>query len=949
MVAPTLQKMKVYDLAKELGQDGQHVLHVLQRMGITVKSVTSGLGIEEVKLVREHFRSAKGKPAEVAKVAGAAPSGGATTERRVGTTLIRRRSQPTEKTGEQKESPFNGQPAATASPFFEGEKQPLHGETPSPEPETEAASSAPAIVSPPEAPTPRTLSQETPGLKTVPASTGPRIKRFESPPPSTKVRRTIVKPPDQTSEAPAAPHHPPHSTLSATEGVAPTAHGKKEALSAATPPAPAEKPAPQVGSRRLMASVIKKVSTEEYLGKTIGPKPQKAEPSPSQVSAKPAPGGESTTADAQASKLGPTRIREVEVTKDARRDAGGRKVKERTDSTFRSTDFLKRELVHSTKKKTVLTRPLQKTQITKPAEHKRIVTMGKQISVDALARSLGVRAQAVLKELTQLGVTGTPETEIDFETAALCAHPFSFEVRQDLFKEETHFPAVDLAGPHVKRRPPVVTVMGHVDHGKTSLLDAIRKTKVAAGEAGGITQHIGAYTVTLPKGEITFIDTPGHEAFTSMRSRGAKVTDMVILVVSAVDGVMPQTLESVNHARAANVPILVAINKIDLPGAQMDRIQQTLAGHGLNPEEWGGDTLYVPVSAKTGKGIDKLLENILLQADLLEVRADYSLPARGTVIESSLDKTRGAVVTLLVQHGVLSTGDIVLCGNQYGKVRAMEGPELGRVKEVLPGHPVAITGLSASALAGDLFYVVPDEKTARAVVEGRKSLIAPVGTAIHRGSIEELLALAPIEKKTLTVVIKADTQGSVEAIRAALEGLPQEKVQLKVVHAAVGGITESDISLAAASQGVVFGFQVRPDSNTQKLAERLGVSIKLYRIIYEMLDQVREQLTGLVAKEVHEKVIGRAEVRGVFTIPKIGAIAGSYVLDGKIVRGCRLRLLRDSRVVYEGKISSLRRFKDDVREVASGFECGIGLENFNDLKMGDHFEAYLLEEQAGTL
>lgn len=743
----------------------------------------------------------------------------------------------------------------------------------------------------------------------------------------------VIEAPEEVVEAPVA---------EATEAPAP------EPTVGKAPPAPV---APPPVKRRAYPSIIKKVGTEQYLGEKVGPKPIPRKPDEKPAVKPAATGAAATAAGTDKPGLGGLkRVKEVELaTTEAARDASKRRLNERQSTVFKSADYLKRELVHSTKKKkAAMSRPVMKTQITKPADHKRVVEMAEKITVAEFAKQMGVKGSAVISKLMNLGASATLNENIDFDTVSLIAPEFGFEVKQTVFREEKFIPQVDLAPEKLKSRPPVVTIMGHVDHGKTSLLDAIRKTTVAAGEAGGITQHIGAYTVKTPKGKIAFLDTPGHEAFTAMRARGAKVTDIVILVVSASDGVMPQTLESVAHAKAAGVPIIVAVNKIDLPDANPDRVKQTLAGHELNPEEWGGDTIYQGVSAKTGANLDKLLDSVLLQAELLELKSNYEAPARGTVIESRLDKNRGAVATVLVQQGTLRAGDVAVCGTSVGKVRAMTGSAGERLTEAEPGDPVEVLGLPEVPNVGDEFYVVEDEKSAKAIASGRGDVArAKAGASRPKLSLDELMA-TPVGDE-LRIILKGDVQGSVEALKEALYKFPQDKVRLKIIHSGTGGITESDVHLATASDAVIVGFNIRPEVKSQKLAEAEGVKIRTYTIIYDLLEDAKKMLEGLIESDIKEKVIGRAEVRNVFHIPKVGAIAGSSVIDGKVIRGCFLRLLRDSKVVYEGKISSLKRFKDDVKEVQQGFECGIGLENFNDVKMGDQFEAFIKEEIKGTL
>jgi translation initiation factor IF-2 len=563
------------------------------------------------------------------------------------------------------------------------------------------------------------------------------------------------------------------------------------------------------------------------------------------------------------------------------------------------------------------------------------------LTVGELAQRLGVPAAEVVKRLIEVGVLAGVNQQIPLETAKAVAEAMGARVITEAPKPKVAVQRLRVAQ-EGEVRPPVVTVLGHVDHGKTTLLDTIRHTNVAAGEFGGITQHIGAYQVERDGRRITFIDTPGHEAFTALRARGAQVTDIAVLVVAADDGVMPQTVEAINHAKAAGVPIVVAINKVDLPQANPDRVKQQLAELGLVPEDWGGDTVMVPVSARTGQGIDDLLEMILLVAELHDLRADPAKPARGTVLEAKLDRGRGPVATVLVQEGTLRVGDAVVVGEVYGKVRAMTDDRGRRLQEAGPSTPVEVVGLSDVPTAGDLLEVVADERRAKAIAEERRERRRASELAqARKGSLEEL-----VEVRELRLIVKADVHGSLEAILGALQRLQTEDVKINVLHAAVGAVTESDVMLAAASRAVVLGFNVRPDPAARKLAEQEGVDVRLYRIIYEALDDVQALVKGLAAPKVMEVVLGRAEVRRIFHISRVGTVAGCYVVDGRIPRSAQVRLIRDGAVVYEGRLASLRRFKDDVREVAAGFECGMVLENFQDVKEGDVVEAYTLQEQA---
>jgi translation initiation factor IF-2 len=581
-------------------------------------------------------------------------------------------------------------------------------------------------------------------------------------------------------------------------------------------------------------------------------------------------------------------------------------------------------------------------------DKKKVIEILESISVRELAGLLDQSPAVVIKELLDVGIVASINQDVDYQAASKIAERFDVEVKKidsDESDEYDFYDTVDSPEALVSR-PPVVTVMGHVDHGKTSLLDAIRKTHVTEREAGGITQHIGAYQVEINGKKIAFIDTPGHEAFTAMRARGAKVTDLAILVVAADDGVMPQTVEAINHAKAANVPIIVAINKIDKPTARPDRVKQELIEHGLVAEDWGGDTVCVPVSALKGEGINELLEMIILVAEMGELKANPNRRARGVIIESQLDVGRGPVATVLVQNGTLHIGDPIVTGSVWGKVRAMTNDKGVRIDSAGPAAPVEVIGFSDMPAAGDILYAVKDDKTARANAE--KKAETSRSERLQRRNVVTLDTLFDRLKEgevsELNVVIKGDVQGSVEAIRQSLEQLSTQEVKVNVVHTGVGGITENDIMLASASNAIIIGFNVRPDSNAKHIAEDEDVDIRLYRIIYDVVNEVRAAMQGLLKPEYKEIVLGRAEVRTLFKVPKVGVIAGSYVTDGRMVRNAEARVLRDSIVVHESRISSLRRFKDDAREVASGFECGIGVENFNDLKEGDVIEAFGFEE-----
>jgi translation initiation factor IF-2 len=589
----------------------------------------------------------------------------------------------------------------------------------------------------------------------------------------------------------------------------------------------------------------------------------------------------------------------------------------------------------------------QKTQITTAKAIKRRVKVDETIVLSELAKRMGIKANEMIVKLMGMGVMATVNQTIDFDTAVLVAGEFDYEVEKASFEEEVILKKTEEDDPEkLNPRPPVVTIMGHVDHGKTSLLDVIRQTRVTEGEAGGITQHIGAYHVETDKGVIAFLDTPGHEAFSAMRSRGAKVTDIVILVVAADDGVMPQTVEAINHSKASDVPIIVAVNKMDKPDADPDRVQRELSEHGLVPEAWGGDAIFVMVSAKQNTGIDELLEMILLQSEILELKANPDKLASGHVVEAKLDSGRGPVATVLVQDGTLRAGDSVVCGMHYGKIRVLQD-DLGRaVESAGPSMPVEIVGLSGVPMAGDELVALADEKDARQVSQHRIQKQRSKELAkTNRLSLEGLFEkMQQGEVKDLNLIIKADVDGSIEALRDSLVKLSNEEVSINVVHAATGTITESDISLAAVSNAIIIGFNVRPNAKVQEMAAEENVDMRFHNVIYNVIKEVKDAIVGMMESVYEEQVLGRAEVRQTFHVPKVGTIAGCYVTDGKIQRGQLMRLLRDGIVTYEGKNSSLRRFKDDVKEVQAGYECGIGIENFNDIKVGDVIESYFMQE-----
>jgi len=598
-----------------------------------------------------------------------------------------------------------------------------------------------------------------------------------------------------------------------------------------------------------------------------------------------------------------------------------------------------------------ISRKFKHTEITVPKAIKRRIKVQEFVTVVDLAKAMGTKAAELMKRLINLGVMANINQPIDFESASVVADDLGFELELDTFEEESFLSDIVDPPEDLSPRPPVVTIMGHVDHGKTSLLDYIRQSNIIGGESGGITQHIGAYYVKTPGGDIVFLDTPGHEAFTAMRARGAKVTDIIVLVVAADDGAMPQTKEAINHARAANIPIVVAVNKIDKPEADPEKVKRELAELDLSPEEWGGETLLGHVSAKTGEGIEDLLGLILLQTEMLELQGNPNREARGTVIEAELDKSRGPVATVLIKNGSLTPGCQFVCGDYFGRVRAMLDHRGSKMKSAGPSVPVKLYGISGVPMAGDEFVVVKDEKTAKQIIEHRKSKSQKqeMGT---RGPVSLDDLFDRINKggvKELNIILKTDVQGSAEALSDSLVKQSTDAVKLNIIHSATGAITESDVMLATASGAIIIGFNVRATPRVVEVSEKENVDIRYYDVIYNAIKDIRLAMTGLLEPLIEEHVIGHAEVKEIFRVPKVGAVAGCQVTDGHVDRNANVRLLRDNVVVFDGKLASLRRFKEDVKEVQTGYECGIGLENFSDVKPADIFEIYEEEEVAAEL
>jgi translation initiation factor IF-2 len=922
-----MSKMRIYELAKELGVENKVVIQKAQELGIRGKiSHSHSLDSDEVDKIRrmvvrravdENAEQAQGREVITQRVDKATGTAEAVVERRSGN-VIRRRKATAD--GVVTSSVVSAAPSSAGhAPDSSVPSLPTEVEA------STAIDSAPAQAALEVANELFKAAEETSNAEALPGV----------PEAAEEAELVASEPSPVIPEAASAP-----SNHDVVEQVAPV---PTEVAQAVPPKAPELPKKPGVGPR-VLGRIELPVAVPRRTVATLRPEMRRG------------PAGSAATAVAPLVRV---MVDDEDELENAKKSAAKRKGRKREISRVDLIDYEGREGRRlrpggkSSKKLDADARAL--LDQTRPKASKRVVRMAESITVGEIARQMSVKAGELIAKLIELGVMATINQVIDFDTASVLASEFDFQIESTTFDESemTHEKGMD-AAELLQPRPPVVTVMGHVDHGKTSLLDMIRKTSVASREHGGITQHIGAYRVVTAGGKaIAFLDTPGHAAFTSMRARGAKVTDIVVLVVAADDGVMPQTVEAINHAKAAGVSIIVAVNKIDKPGATPDRVKNQLVEHGLQPEEWGGSTMFVPVSALQGTGIPDLLERILLQADVMELKANPDRRAIGTIIESRQDKGRGTVATVLVKSGTLRVGDIFVCGSESGRVRAMNDENGERLLEAGPSTPVEVMGLSGVPLAGDDFIVVEDEANAREVASNR--------AAIRKVKEQRALATGPISleefsrrannlaAQELNVILKADVHGSLEAVSDALEKLSTEKVKVRVIHAAVGGVSESDIQLAIASKAVVVGFGVRAEARTMEEAERSGIDIRFYRIIYELLDDIKKAMAGLLAPIRTEVVLGRVQVREIFNVGKIGTVAGCFVSDGLVRRTSRVRVLRDSRVVHEGGLASLRRFKDDAREVASGYECGIALEGFNDVKVGDVLEAYEVKETAATI
>jgi translation initiation factor IF-2 len=890
-----MSKIRVYELAQKMGIDNKELMARLHAIGVDVKSHSSVVDEADAKKL-----TAPPTVKEDAK-----------DEVRVTQTVIRRRAKHVEPTVEElavkveaaAPSPEEAATAAEAPlPKLEEAAAPKE-----PQEKTEVSKAAPAATATPPA---VSVAKET--VKAPhPVGQAKILGRMDLPAMQTKERPTErregSKPPPRDVDRPAL-QRPGERPAAGRPGERPGERpAPSKGVERGTPPAPVEAP----------------VSIEDRKkGRKV-----KETPAPPVETGKPGKKGAPGTKKKELFKKAELAEKRERVFEPGLRPGKGKK-KEK----YRAPEG-------------------KRTEITVPKAIKRIIKISETITVGELAKRMGTKANDLIRALMKMGMMATINHPLDVDTATLLATEFGYEIENVAIDLDLMLEASPDTQESLVKRPPVVTIMGHVDHGKTSLLDAIREANVIAGEAGGITQHIGAYDVELNGRKITFLDTPGHEAFTAMRARGAKVTDIVILVVAADDGVMPQTREAVNHSKAAGVPIIVAINKIDKPDAKPERVKQELMELGLVSEEWGGDTIFVEVSAKKRMNLPELLEMVLLQADVLDLKANPDKPARGTIIEAKLDRGRGPVATVLVQEGTIRGGDYFVAGVHYGRVRAMQNDRGEKILSAGPSMPAEVIGFTGVPDAGDVFVSMADEKQAKEIATYRMQKIRETELAkSSKLSLEQLYEkIQKGEVKDLNVVIKGDVQGSVEAVSDSLRKLTTEAIRLNVIHASVGAITETDVNLATASNAIILGFNVRPEVKAHALAEKEGVDVRLYNIIYDAVDDIKKAMEGLLEPTLREKYLGRAEIREVFSVPKIGNVAGVYVQDGKMLRNARVRLLRDNMVLYEGKMSSLRRFKEDAKEVAAGYECGLGLENYNDIKTGDIIEAFEIEKIAATL
>lgn len=926
-----MTRLRVHELAKELNMENKDLIDRIEKLGIQVKNHMSTLTDSAALKIRQQFAEVR-------------PVSEKVEEKRIGREVIRRRKR------------FELQPEPEAPQAPAVEEQPAQAvvevleEPPAEAPvEIESVSEAPA----------ETALHETaqPEINEVAEKAEPVAR------PARKHEAARIVKAAPVRQEPKAPEPVPMEELKPAAVVEPPRPVVVQPVAPPTEPVSVEPRdlAPKAAAPAKSAE-ISEDEEEEGRGKKRGKKRRRKKgkkEEPAKIIALPDVMGEEAEEEPDLTELAARFMaRGSEIIDPALRDQKRRKPEEAGAKPGRRKEVFQKEDLYSKKQLAAQgdrgraragrqpSREAPKPEPVAQKVGKKRIKIDEAITVANLARQMGIKASEVIKKLLLLGLQANINQAVDFDTAALVASDFEYEVEKTAFEEEEVLQIKEDSAEQLVPRPPVVTVMGHVDHGKTSLLDAIRDTKVIEGEAGGITQHIGAYHVRLDKGDIVFLDTPGHEAFTSMRARGAKVTDIVILMVAADDGVMQQTIEAINHAKAAEVPIIVAINKIDKPNANIDRVKRELSEHGLIAEAWGGSTTMVEMSAKKRIGIEEMLEMVLLQAELLELKANPNKMARGRVIEAKLDKGRGPVATVLIQEGTLRAGDIYVCGIYSGRVRNMFDGRGQKIEAAQPSIPIEVLGFSGVPNAGDDFIVLADEKQARSVAEHR--LLKLREKELSRSSkitLENLFdQIQEGEVKELQLIVKTDVHGSLEAIVDSLLKLSTSEVKVNIIHSGTGAITETDVMLGSASNAIVIGFNVRSDAKVQELAEQESVDVRFYDVIYQLIDDIRSAIVGMLKPIYKENVIGRAEVRQTFHVPKLGMIAGCSVLDGRVERNARARVLRDSVIVYDGKISSLRRFKDDVKEVKAGFECGIGIENFNDIKEKDILEAYEIQE-----
>ncbi|MDR0816135.1 MAG: translation initiation factor IF-2 [Desulfovibrio sp.] len=996
------EKIKIKDIAAELEVQPKDMLRALRKLGMPVKSTVSFISLDDATRVRDHFSGQKQQDVErteiiqrdiIVRRSRARQSSSASDHQRMAPD---QKPEPVIEKAETSAGSSASEKQAASVPLHAADKTEISDTTHTMEGDIPIAGNVPAAEeTPPAASVDEVAATEQ-------KSTQRNLSRTKKPVRQTSPARVVSRPdkdtPDvaetQSSNADGSeqPHFvaaEPNGKISKTSRLtrpdasavpdgssAPTLSSRPAEMRAKDSGADGEHDANGAAPHRtqdhttaLGVKVISRPapSSQKYSAPRppggrpaavgsheSGPRPDGPRgPRPARMLANSAPGGSRPAPVGQQTPASPTDIRDGQSKK--KRLKGRRTVDFQQDAFGRRQDDDVSPRLNRSKGRRKNSKLEQQTvQQTQPLKAaKRKIRITEAIRVADMAHQMGLKGNEIIKALFGLGVMATINHSLDIDTATLVAAEFSYEVEKTGFSEDDYlFNQAEDRLESLKPRPPIVTIMGHVDHGKTSLLDAIRKSDITSGEAGGITQHIGAYHVKTKRGEIVFLDTPGHEAFTAMRARGAQITDLVILVVAADDGVMEQTREAINHSRAANVPIMVAVNKMDKPGADPDRVLRELSELGLQPEDWGGDTIVAKVSAKTRQGLDELLEMVALQSELMELKANPDKAAHGHIVEARLDKGRGPIATLLIQAGTLRQGDNFVCGHFSGRVRALMNDQGKKIKEAGPSLPVEVQGFEGVPEAGEEFFVMSDEKVARRIADTRAAKQRERDLASEsRITLETFLSSSASAQETLTLnlVIKADVQGSLEAIAEALNKQSTEKMRLHIMHGGAGAITESDILLASASQAIIIGFNVRPTAKIKDIAEHENVDIRFYNIIYKLVDDIKNAMTGMLAPVQREVYLGQAAVRKIYSVPKVGIIAGSYVEDGKIARHAGARLLRDGVVIYTGKIDSLKRFKDDAREVVKGNECGVGLESFNDIKDGDIIEAFETVEEAATL